>query len=630
MIRLEKRYAEASGRTPTPTESSALENARVRAAAAGLPLARPQRDEGLMELSGLGQIGPELDVALELAERARFVQYAEADKKLTKLRRVHKLELSDELPAWIGELTHLRTLICTVGSKLPASLAKLQHLRNLHVDGSDELSSLAGLEKLRALEAVTCSNTPLGEDAEALAREARRLGGQVASFIPGIDLRPTPRKAPAGRKALLEAINADQLDDGSDLRKRDLSGARFEDAFITHDLRGARLAGTVWKSCDFEGAKLADADLAGAVFYDCYFGDHTLGKVRGANAVFIGCGGELTLAGADLRGAAFIDMEPDCGLDFSKADASKAFLHGAFCSEKEHRWEMKGANFRGATVQLDVTAGRRAELKKKKTSRLAWATDHLAGAKTDATTRIEYAALDVKPAAATAPTRAAEPTVDPKGNAAPILGTLHAANASLWLIVADADVAQEWRGAIDENDPRDDFQRALEARDGRIAIGAREGVRVTVGFRSGYSPLFASSEDASIRLVDASVQDRDRASRDRGLALRMGQWPIWTMPKTVGKFFSRTGVVALLLPYRDGAFPPKLRAKAVDGAAVFDPERDRVLVSMKSGPGIYEVSRYPFRPEKGRGDYEDDFGDYGNVIEISYCDRLPRSERSAT
>jgi hypothetical protein len=55
-----------------------------------------------MELSGLGQMGPELVDALKYPERVHFVQYADADKKLRKLPRLRKLELSEEVPAWIG------------------------------------------------------------------------------------------------------------------------------------------------------------------------------------------------------------------------------------------------------------------------------------------------------------------------------------------------------------------------------------------------------------------------------------------------------------------------------------------------------------------------------------------------
>lgn len=317
-------------------------------------------------------------------------------------------------------------------------------------------------------------------------------------------------------------------------------------------------------------------------------------------------------------------MAPDFGLDLVKANGQGMYLDGAFCSEREHRWEAKGADLRGATIQLDITSGRRAELKKKKTARLAWKTDHLKGAKIDKTTRIDYAPLD--PVPATVATRAAELTVDPKGKAAPILGRMYAANAGLWLVVADADVAQGWRGAVDEEDPLDDFQRALRTKEGAIAIGRDKGVRVDIGHRSGWSHLFgATSDHPGLRLVDAALSGDDRAACDRGMALRMGQWPITVRPKRVARFACPSGVVALMLPYVSGAFPPKMRAQATPGKAVIEPnDHDRALVAMPDGPGLYEVARYPFRPEKGRGDYEDELGEYGEVVSISYCDRLPK------
>ncbi|MBX3248097.1 MAG: hypothetical protein KF901_13040 [Myxococcales bacterium] len=41
---------------------------------------------------------------------------------------------------------------------------------------------------------------------------------------------------------------ADTLPDGTDLREVDLSGATFEHVYVSHDLRGANLAKTVWRS----------------------------------------------------------------------------------------------------------------------------------------------------------------------------------------------------------------------------------------------------------------------------------------------------------------------------------------------------------------------------------------------
>lgn len=618
--------ARASSTLRAGPARSILDDAKARATAAGVPVTRPIRAESLMELAGLGLMGPELPAALKLATRARFVQYAPVDKRLAKLHRLRKLELGGEMPPWIGGLRNLRTLICHAPAKLPASLLTLPHLRFLHLDGSPELASLDGIEKLKALETVTCSNTPLAEEPGALEALAKRLGAKADPFLPGLDFKRVAPAAPKSKKVLARAINDDTLPNASNLRRVDLSGSTFKDAYISHDLRGAKLANTVWIACDFEWAHLGGADLTGALFYDCYFrSDHVEGnlpKVKARGATFIGCGGTLTFKVADLRDAAFVDMDPDYGLDLDKANARNMYLSGQFCSEREHRWSAKGADLRGATIQLDVTSGRRTELQNKKTARLAWKTDHLKGAKTDSTTHIEHAPLDPRPTAA-APTRAPESTVDPKGQAAPILGRIYASNASLWLIVADADVAQHWRGAIDDDNEDDDFQRALRESDGSIEIGDDAGVRVEIGARSGWSHLFGSTDrGSSIRLVDAALHDdEDRSALDRAMALRMGQWPITTRPKRVGTFACRSGVVALMLPYTSGAFPRAMRAKAKPGKAIIEPrEANRALVALK--PGLYEVSRYRFAPEKGRGDYEDELGEYGDVVEISYRDAL--------
>ena len=623
-----KGYAEA-GRAKTKAAPMAATPAKAVAVAPtnGTAFTRPKRELGLMEASGIGQMGAsDMKTALKYADRAHYVQYVHADKKLTKLR-VRKLELYSEMPSWIGELKHLRTLVAWAPAKLPPSLFSLPHLRFLHIDSSPKLKSLDGLEKLRSLKTVTCEDTPIAEEDGAIAAYAKKVGAKPTSFIVGLDFKPAAPKPPRDKKVLTKAINDDTLADESDLRKVDLSGATFEHAYITHDLRGAKLANTVWKSCDFERAKLAGADISGATFYDCYFGgmfgsEGMFEKAKAAGATFVGCGGELELPSADLRDAKILGMDDDFGLDLTKANAQKLTLQASFCSEKEHRFDVKGADLRGAQVFFDITEDRRAELKKKKTARLAWKTDHLKGAKTDKTTAINYASLD---AASVPATRPAEATVDPKGPAAPVLGVFYASNASLWVVVADSDVAQGWRGAVDEDDPKDDFQRALKIKNKPIAVGNENGICVEIGYRSGWSHIFGNEDGDSIRLVDASVSESDRKKREREMALRMGQWPVTTKPKTIGTFVCPTGIITIMMPYQNGTFPPAMRKQAKPGIAITEPnDYDRALVAMASGPGLYEVVRYPFRPDKGNGDYEDDLGDYGDVIEISYRDALPK------
>ena len=627
----QKGYAEAGRRAATARSKPARAATSTRTAAAPPPppsaeppRLRPRRTVSLMELSGLGQMGPELDDALKYPERVHFVQYADADKKLRKFPRLRKLELSEEVPAWIGDLKSLRTLIGTVGEKLPASLSTLPHLRFLHIDGSDELADLSGLAKLPALETVTCGDTALSD--EELAAAAKQLGATVTSFMPGLDFKRVPPKPPRDRKAIVAAMNADTLADGSDLRGVDLSGATFEHVYVTHDLRGANLANTVWRSCDFEWCQASGADLTGATFEDCYFGsamtEGLFEKAKARGVSFIGCGGDLYLQRADVRDAKLLDLESDVHLDLTRADARGLTLWCSFASEKEHQFSAKGADLRGAALHLDVSEGRRAELKKKKTARLAWATDHFKGAKTDKTTRIEYATLDER---ATAPaTRAAQATVAASGPAAKILGTMYAPNAGLWMVIADADVAASWRGSVDEDDPKDDFQRALETDDRRIAIGAGHGVCVQIGHRSGWSHLFERSDEPGLHLVDAALSVSDRSVRDRAIALRVGQWREVAKPKVIGKVACPSGVLALLLPFRGGVFPAAMRKQAKQGGAVVEPrDHDRALVGMTSGPGLYEVTRTPFRPDKGKGDYEDELGEYGDLISIRYCGSIP-------
>ena len=388
--------------TKTTASIPALGYAIENAARAGVPLTRPQRDQDLMTMSGGGLIGVELDVALKLADRARSIEYADADKKLLKLRKIITLDLQQDVPSWIGELHHLRTLKGTVPGKLPSSLLKLQHLHHLHVEDSDELDNLDGIEKLRGLEFVTCSRTPIAEQDGALEAVAKRIrGAKVSPLLPGIEVARTPSKPPTTKQAIIKAINDDTLDDGSDLQGVDLSGARFEHAYVAHDLRGARLANTIWISCDFHDAKLAGADLTGAVFYDCYFNCGTFGlgmfeNVKAPRATFIGCGGTLAFQRADLRDAAVLEMDSDYNLQLEEANAQGIVLQASFCSEKEHDFVAKRADLRGACVFFDITAGRRAELGKKKKPRLAWKTDQFKGAKTDKTTQIRYASLDCR------------------------------------------------------------------------------------------------------------------------------------------------------------------------------------------------------------------------------------------
>jgi hypothetical protein len=223
----------------------------------------------------------------------------------------------------------------------------------------------------------------------------------------------------------------------------------------------------------------------------------------------------------------------------------------------------------------------------------------------------------------TLPTRPAQSTIDPKGPAAPILGRIGAINAGLWLLVADVDVAAGWKGGGDGETDDADFQRALQVNKGPIAIGKDKGIIVSVG-DCGWSYLFGpSGSQRGVRLTYAQVQSARDKDGKQALAQRVAQWPVVSKPVRVGTLRSPTGMIALLLPYCPGDFSPKLRAKAAKAGAAEHPEGDSALVAMAEGPGVYEMTKYPFRPERGRGAYEDDLGWYSEIVEISYAGPLP-------
>lgn len=346
-----------------------------------------------MSLSPCGQLGPDEATALTYRDRARSV-YGGASQDLATIPRLVHLELVGPTPSWIGALTHLRTLVCRAGTEtLPAELADLPHLRALHLDGC-ALRSLAGLERLPALETLTFSGTPIARDAAALAAALEKLANATAlDFLPGIEIARTTAPPPSDRALLLAALRHDTLPDRSRLRGVDLGGEAFDDLWVTHDFANARLANTVWRRCDFAGS-FAGADLTGAVFEDCYFASNqrgNLANVRAPGARWIWCGGELQLRGADLRGAQLY-LERDAGLELVDAIAENAVIVSTFCSEREHRWDARGAQLRGAAIDLDVAPRRRAEIRDAR-ARVAWKQDHLEGAALDAAA-VTYAPLD--------------------------------------------------------------------------------------------------------------------------------------------------------------------------------------------------------------------------------------------
>lgn len=553
----------------------------------------------LLDFANIGVSRPPLATALQRPERARKVSLYQPSNDVLELARVYTLELGRiEEPPWLGKLVHLRTLIWAAPVKtLPPVLAKLPRLRYLHLEDS-QLESLEGLERLAAIETITVGRTPVQDQDGALANAAKRVKGEAGSW--SIDIARKCGKPAI--KNLAKALQTDDVPDESDLRGVELAGKTFEDLYVTHDLRKSKLARTTWRRCDFERAKLAGADLTGATFEDCYFSsaydEGMFERAKLAGATFVRCGGDFELKRADLTNAKLVELESGPRLALDGAKCKGLTLHATFVSEKQHNIRAQDADLRGATITFDITPNRRAEIEKKKAGKLVWATDHLKGAKTDATTTITYVPL---PGAA----KEVAGGIDKKGPAAKALGSIHAPNAGLWVLAIDAEAAAAWGG--DTQKPKDDFQRALGVSEGKIKVGKATGMIAQITDR-GWSHVW--EVDGGVALVDANVNIGKPKERDQAMALRVAQWaPI--KPTKVGSIAVTSGVLALLLPFRDGTFTAAELKKAKGGKVVEDAELDRILIPLPKG--TYNILVHPFGPTAG---YEDEIGEYTSVTRI--------------
>ncbi|MFT3691951.1 MAG: pentapeptide repeat-containing protein [Kofleriaceae bacterium] len=518
------------------------------------------RGVDLMDLSPAGQMGCDEATALKFADRARYVEGG-SSKKLTKLKRIVHLELDGPVPSWIGELKSLRFLQTPELAHLD-TLAKLPHLTSVWLDDDDErLQTLAGMIE----------------------------GASTSDFGSGVLIEREAPKPPKDKAKLLKALREDTLADKSDLSGVKLEGETFEHLYISHDFSKAKLANTVWKHCDFDGS-FAGADLSNAVFEDCYFsGDFDAGmfaKVKAPGIQLVWCGGDIQFNGADIRDAKLY-LEDDARFEINKANAQGATIVCAFCSEKEHQWEAKGANLAGAQIDIDVTADRRDEMKKKKSSRYAWKQTHLKGAKLDKkTTRVTYAPLDGK-----APEPGGPYAVNPKGPAATVLASVWSVNASLWVLIADAQIATAWQG-----NESGDFDRAMKVMDGGpITIGKGKGLIVPIGDSSGGSAIWKLAN--GVMLGDYSIDDK------KAMNLRVAQWPVGKKTK-LGKVQVTSGALVIMLPYAQGF--AKVQKKVATNS-----EDDAVMIPLANG--TYAVTMVPFGPTN---DYEDEAGSYTHAVRI--------------
>lgn len=556
----------------------------------------------LGELSALGTDTIRLADALRYSERARAVAISGAvPESLRKLRRVFRLDLGGALPPWLSKLRHLRALKLDSRKlkQLPPALFALPRLSALFLDGSG-LVGLDGIERAPALRTVTFVRTPLAENTAARKALLARAGVEDLRYMTGLELAPKRTPVPRRKAALVKAIQDDLLDDNLDLRRVDLSGATFEDCYIEQDLRRANLAGTVWRRCDFT-ANFIGADLGGATFEDCCFDDTThMKRVNARGVTFRRCQLDLELMGADLRDARFVDLEPDPRIDFSHARAAGMELTAQFSDESDTNISGERANLRGARIVFDLVPERRAELTKKRNPRLRWATDQFAGARRDTRTQIIYTPLPGAAGAASA--------VDERGPRAEEIGRIDAINASLWLLVIDAEQAAAWRGT----EPSD-FDRALAVEEGAIKVGAHRGLICQVGI-VGWSYVWRIKDGIALVMHNANGH-ADKLSKPALLAAlgaRVAQFPVAKQQHRVGTVAVTSGCLALLLPYTDGRVTAKQLAKAKSGARALVPGRDgdRALVPLENG--TYTVRSSSFAP---RG-YEDELGSYDECIRI--------------
>ena len=196
-----------------------------------VPTKRPERDVELLFLCGLASMGTSLEQALGCTDRVRHVVAEKPAKSMLKMR-LTKLEIEDGIPAWIGELRHLRTLQCG-GSfkKLPESLFTLPHLRNLSLDGT-QLVSLDGIERLPALEWLTVGDTPIAEKEGALEALAEKLGAEAHESL-RLELkraRPAAPKAKSAPRIHLDVTpdRRKELKKSPNWKKTHLKGAKID------------------------------------------------------------------------------------------------------------------------------------------------------------------------------------------------------------------------------------------------------------------------------------------------------------------------------------------------------------------------------------------------------------------
>ena len=521
----------------------------------------------LREIANTSNRGMNLATALQVPMWAHHVYVKAGEKIPDAIARcnIHWLTLDTwsqpTLPDFIAKLPRLNYLEVRNAGKLrrlPDFVFGLQQLEQLNLEGS-AIESLDGVERMPRVRAIRLARTPLG-GAKAIREFAAQIPkGELSSIQPGTVFIDRPDVVPRDRAALVRAVQQGQY---LELRKADASGGRFEGLDVYWRSPKANFAKTTWRHCKIAG-QLTRCNFDGATFEECIFFDQWFDGISAKGATLRGCYfKECVMKGANLEGARFLDVAADSELDLSSTRAAKLVLDARFSSpDTAAALRAPKSDLRDASISLALTAGAR-----RPGPTAAWPTTAFAGAKTNQATRIAYA-----PLAGAAPTKVStaalpEPPkriiVDRNGPSAPVLGRIDAANAGLWLLVADAKVAATWGG--DEDEDGRDFARAEQASEtGKPTLRVGEGHGLIVGDVGEHGFAFAYAIDHGIALLELGTveDDFDESVGWKKLAKLHGAHVVQLAAKRrskIGEVTVTSGALALLLPYA------KLRKRGSD------------------------------------------------------------------
>lgn len=516
-----------------------------------------------MELRAIAETnnrGMDLATALQNPMWAHHVYVRAGEKVPEAITRcnVHWLTLDKwsqpTLPAFIAKLPRLRYLEVRNAGKLrrlPELVFGLQWLDRLNLDGS-AIESLDGIERMPRLTSISLARTPLG-GAKAIRELAAQIPmGEVARFQPSTIFIDRPEVIPRNRAELIRTI---QHGIYPEMRKADASGGTFEGLDVYWPSAKTNFSRTTWRHCKISG-DLTHCNFDGATFEACIFVEEWFKGISAKGATFRGCYFKACeMKGANLEGARFLDVAPDSELDLAGAKAAKLELDARFTSpEAAGRLVAPKADLRDATINITLTANA-----KRPAPKAAWPTSAFAGAKTNKGTQIAYA-----PLAGAAPVKVStaallEPPkrilVDPRGPSARVLGRIDAANAGLWLLVADAKVAAAWRGDEDDDESDSDFTRAEQASaSGKRTIRVGDGHGLIVEDIGEHGFAFAYAIDGGVALLElgAVEDDFDESMGWKKLAKMHGAHVVQLAAKRrskIGEVTVTSGALALLLPY---------------------------------------------------------------------------------